>query len=230
MFFRRFDGIKDPAEAVVLFHGFPSYSSKNEDLASGIASESGITTYTPHFRGLGMSPGAFSFRDTLVDSAEFCEQLTNKGVTKLHLVGHSYGGAVSLLVSSRFNSLASITLLNPLLKIPNSSVVNSIIQQFVVEERSRGNSYDPAALISDMEEIISEYDPISTVKTLIERSISVSCVTSSADLNLDQSALENWLQDLNGLICSTRIPGDHWFTGFRDVLAKEIIKILSRGA
>lgn len=228
MFFRQFDGSNDKAEAVVILHGFPSYSSKNEDIAAAIAAKTGITTYTPHFRGLGLSPGLFKFADTLVDAEDFCNKLTRNGAVKIHLIGHSYGGAVSLLIANRINSLASVTLLNPLLRIPQPAEAKSIIQQFVTDEGIRGTNYSLDELLLDMEQTTKNYDPILETKILSKSSILIGAITSTADQNLDRGALEKWLIESKGLIYSARITGDHWFSESRELLASEISTILSK--
>jgi pimeloyl-ACP methyl ester carboxylesterase len=228
MYFRQFDGRSIRAEAVIILHGFPSYSSKNDDIAATIAEKSGLTVYTPHFRGLGLSPGLFSFSNSMVDATEFCNQLETTRQVKIHLIGHSYGGAVSLLISNRIPSLASVTLVNPLLRIPNQTEVKSIVQQFVIDERARGNNYETNELILDLEASTRDYDPTLTTRILSKNAVSISAITSTADANLDQVALENWLEESKGLIQSSRISGDHWFSESRDLLASEIANFLSK--
>ena len=50
---------------VILLHGFPADSAKNEDLAEAMRDQLGADVFMPHQPGLGDSPGTFSFEGAL---------------------------------------------------------------------------------------------------------------------------------------------------------------------
>ncbi len=99
----RFGGQVRSQEAVLFLHGFPAeQGNKNIDLAEKLTDDFGLDTYVMHYNGLGKSEGEFNFSSSIEESAKFAESLIKENsYSKLHLVGHSWGGSVATEVYRR---------------------------------------------------------------------------------------------------------------------------------
>lgn len=112
-------GPKDKTgRAIVCLHGFPGIRSRqNREIAERVASETRRQTYVLLYRGLGQAPGVFSFEECIRDVRQFFLDLISKGVMTIDLVGHSWGGFLSLLMTSENpRAIGKIVLMSPLLK------------------------------------------------------------------------------------------------------------------
>jgi len=118
--------LESTSDCLLFLHGFPSLRSRqNLDLAEAATQEFHRKSFIPHYRGLGVSPGRFFFESSLVDAREALSNITKK-FSKVHLIGHSWGGAVALnLLKEHPTAIASLTLLSPLLdfEITDASII-----------------------------------------------------------------------------------------------------------
>jgi pimeloyl-ACP methyl ester carboxylesterase len=99
---------------VILLHGFPGNES-NFDIAHAIK-RFGFNVIVFHYRGSWGSGGSFSISNSLEDlnsaieyfsSDKIASQL-NIDVKKIILIGHSMGGFISLLASTRYPQIKAI--------------------------------------------------------------------------------------------------------------------------
>jgi esterase/lipase len=101
----------------LFLHGFPSIRSRqNRDIAEATARETGGRADVLLYDGLGFSPGVFSFERCLSDVRAFVKNMVESGVEKFDLVGHSWGGFLSLVLASEFRKhVRRMVLMSPLL-------------------------------------------------------------------------------------------------------------------
>lgn len=92
--------MKQPRPSIVILHGW-GLSSKRFDGLGGVLRKKGFTVYIPDFPGFGEAPPP-PIPYTLSDYAEFLgEYIKNKRLSDVVLIGHSFGGRVSLKYSMR---------------------------------------------------------------------------------------------------------------------------------
>ena len=113
---------------VLIIHGFPSHTTKHHDLATRLALR-GWATYMIHHEGFGESKGKFSFLPAVEKMREIASYIAKiHGSDKIHLIGHSFGGFVSLAIKELASSL---TLLCPLFTFDKKSIDDFVPRTFV---------------------------------------------------------------------------------------------------
>lgn len=102
--------------ATLFLHGFPGVRSKqNRDLAERAAIEKGRRTYAPLYTGLGFSEGEFSFVKCRDEVYDFAAKLFRDN-ERVDLVGHSWGGYLSLGLAAKYQErVETLVLMSPLL-------------------------------------------------------------------------------------------------------------------
>lgn len=97
---------------VVLLHGFGGCHAIWRDIVSRLAGTARILAYDLPGHGLSLTaPGAGSARRT---AAAILADLASRDIQRIHLVGHSMGGAVATLMAvAEPERVASLTLLAP---------------------------------------------------------------------------------------------------------------------
>ena len=123
-------------EALVIFHGFPCKNpiTKNHDIAEIVHKELGIDTYLLHYSGLGDSKGKFSFKQSIEESTTFFENVcANKQYQKINLLGHSWGGLISLdILKSKFKLINKVILFSPYtLLLPPGNQFDQILKETI---------------------------------------------------------------------------------------------------
>lgn len=109
----------------VFLHGFPAVRSiQNRDIAEKTAKATGRHVYLPLYRGLGFSEGEFSFRQCRADVHGFVDDLIQKH-GRIDLVGHSWGGYLSLGLAAKHGSkIGRLVLMSPLLNFFNVDIAD----------------------------------------------------------------------------------------------------------
>ncbi len=102
---------------IVFLHGFPSTRSKqNREIAEGVVASTGRPADLLLYSGLGCATGQFTFSGCLNDVGDYFERIFSGSVKHIDLVGHSWGGFLSLLMASRYGDrVRKMVLLSPLL-------------------------------------------------------------------------------------------------------------------
>src|SRR3989338_1209917 len=124
-------------EACLVLHGFPAETpirpeyEKNKDIAAEIARAVNMDVYLPHYRGLGKSPGPFSFHRTIVDSFELAKKLLSDFKYRtVHIVGHSWGALVAMNLAKDLGDFGGkLILLSPFNVIPSDDILRRVLSQ-----------------------------------------------------------------------------------------------------
>ena len=124
---------------VILLHGLLSSSHmKFFDSLTHVLNTMGVAVLRFDFNGHGMSEGAFE--DITVDSeindAMIVYSLASKlpNVQSIHLLGHSQGGVISILMAERlYNKIKSLVLLAPAISIADDARAGNLM----------GRKFDP---------------------------------------------------------------------------------------
>jgi esterase/lipase len=108
-------------EICFFFHGFPGLKSLEmlTPLAKRLAHERGVDTHVMAYPGLHDDLGAFSFAGAIQASREMvARKVSEKDYDRVHFIGHSWGGFVSLALSkSMMSSKLRLVLLAPLTRV-----------------------------------------------------------------------------------------------------------------
>ena len=102
---------------VLILHGLPGIRSRqNRDLAEQLNMQFGLSTRVIIYPGLGVSQGPFSFAKSVHELETQIEELQkNNPQIKIHLIGHSFGGYLSLRMLQKFpHAVQSLFLMSPL--------------------------------------------------------------------------------------------------------------------
>lgn len=101
-YFHKAEG-EGPFPTIILLQGWPSGREDALQLGATLA-ESGINSFTFHYRGTYLSEGVFTFRDLLKDldhiysllKTEKFQKKYNIDPSKIIMGGHSFGGAIAM--------------------------------------------------------------------------------------------------------------------------------------
>jgi alpha-beta hydrolase superfamily lysophospholipase len=150
-----------------VIHGFPSWSSKNYDIAEHLCLM-GYEVFVPHHKGLGLSKGDFSFKRSITDVKKLISLIKKEKPTlKISLLGHSWGGFVSLHLHQYVEE--HLILLAPLLEVPGSSQLKQFINYFFSNHPVETKKYNRLSLKKEFVELQKNFILENFIKNLKER-------------------------------------------------------------
>lgn len=120
----------------VILHGFPGEKgNRNHDLAMSLYECNGQSSFIVHYEGLGQSLGDFNFYESIFHTIDVINQkLQDKGVSKINIIGHSWGGLVGLFLMHKATfAINKIVLLSPFLSIPKNDELLLLINNLKSE-------------------------------------------------------------------------------------------------
>lgn len=149
-----------------MLHGFPAETpvrpewEKNQDIAARIAQSVPVDVYLSHYRGLGKSPGSFSFRRSVSDSLDLARAILNGGQHRiLHVIGHSWGALVAMNVVRAIGGLSGkIILLSPFNDIPSDDVLERVLRGVCVDVPIRFEAGDIQGAVQEIRAIAQDGD------------------------------------------------------------------------
>lgn len=161
--------LKKPKGIFIAIHGFPSWSSKNYDIAEYFCLM-GYEVFVPHHKGLGLSKGDFSFKNSIADIKKLIRSIKNeKPELKISILGHSWGGFVSLHLNQYIEE--HLILLAPLLEIPHSSEMNLFLDYFLVTHPNESKAYNKQSLKKEFGELKKQFNIDVFLKNLSGRKV-----------------------------------------------------------
>lgn len=199
-------------DAILLLHGFPAYDAKNESFAASLAKRTGLDSYVIHYRGLGKSKGKFSLFNTVQDVSELAERLLERGYKHIHLVGHSFGGAIALTIVERITSVKKVIILSPLIGLPPTPEMREILEGFAAQERSLGNMYSVDDLIADAENFRTLYRSQDFAQSLQARGVPLFVLQFLKDEVINPELVRAWQGSLTAKPTYIEVDDNHWFT------------------
>lgn len=140
-------------KAVLFLPGFPAVLSKrNEDLAARIAESLPADVFVLQYKGMGHNKdGPFSFELTLRESSACLDWLKAR-YEKISLVGHSWGGALSLAGFRQLgDQLDKMVLMSPLLKLQEGDRLAAMIHEICTQFGYLFPSISEAEMLRDIQ-------------------------------------------------------------------------------
>ena len=145
---------------LIFLHGFPALRSKqNREFAEIVSHETGLYSVLPLYRGLGFSPGQFSFTSCLTELFNWYRNFLDARRTRgLHLntifIGHSFGGFISLLLATRdLAPVNKMILLSPLLEFTVPENLNERSFREAQDKNPNLNLLEPTSLARDFQDV-----------------------------------------------------------------------------
>jgi pimeloyl-ACP methyl ester carboxylesterase len=126
---------QNSSEGIFIFHGFPSQKNRNKDLAYFLFESTKANVFVHHYEGIGESLGKFYFEKSLITALRYVEHIKKKfNLKRIHFLGHSWGGFVSLNLLSHFaDDLGSVVLYSPFTQIPADKGINELAENLMRE-------------------------------------------------------------------------------------------------
>lgn len=153
--------------ATVFFHGFPSRRTKNLDLAQEMCWQSGQDGYIFHYPGLGKSKGPFSFVGSVTKSLEFMTKVILPHYKSINLLGHSWGGLVSLNVAKLLGpQLNHMLLLSPFNLIPKNEDLDVFVKHLMSTVQIDYIGKDHDQNVTELNTLTEKYNPRDLAKNL----------------------------------------------------------------
>lgn len=216
---------KKPTDrAFLLLHGFPaSRGSKNLDLADWLLRHFGRDVYLPHYRGLGESPGPFSFSASIDEATAIARQFA-PGPKSLAVIGHSWGGLVATNVTNRVPELVtSLHLLSPFCAFVENDPLEEWMAARIRDELPHlFGKRTEAEIRADLEAVKATCLPMNLAKGL-DASIPVAILQSRLDDTTPAVVTRRFAEALPKKPRYRELESDHSFTTGRVELGQALI-------
>ena len=213
----------------VFLHGFPAVRSiQNRDIAKQTSEVSGRHVFLPLYRGLGFSEGEFSFRECREDVEAFVGDLIARYGT-IDLVGHSWGGYLSLGLSAKHGAkVRRLVLMSPLLNFFNVDIA---------DESFKGTAKDnPQLNLGRIEDRSREFvevgedTPAALLAARVDAKTEVFILQSATDQVTPPTYAEALLSHFQRPPTYETIDTDHSFLVDRPAATARVIDALDRRA
>lgn len=196
--------------AFFFFHGFPSNTGKNEDLACHLASSYDV--HLMHYAGLGKSRGRFSFLGAVNDAVAFVNHVNRKkNYRHISLLGHSFGGYVSMCVANELGLVENLILLAPVLEVPAPEVVAAVVDEFLAEQEGYS-----------AQELRQSIEVIRGITLKESACANIYVLHGKHDDVLNPTTTREVIRRRNMTVLYEEPDADHWFTDYRTELMDKI--------
>jgi esterase/lipase len=210
-------------EAIFIFHGFPSQKNRNKDIAYALSKSTNHTIIVHHYQGLGESLGEFTFFESLDNAEKFIKHHLKLGkYKKIHFVGHSWGGFISLNMLRKFPIIVDkIFLLSPFNQVPENKNLTILVDALFHEYPHCFFKTTKAKVKKDFMNVEKKYDLIKFLKTYTSTQ-KIKILQAKNDLAVPESTTRH-LSQLLGRACKYQeVKIDHSFTEQRAQTIKAI--------
>lgn len=212
----------------IFLHGFPGIRSKqNRELAEIVARETRVPSEVVLYPGLGCAGGVFSFGSCRDDVCQFIQaKLEAQPDLQLDLVGHSWGGYLSLTLTQLFPSrVRRLILLSPLLEFVSAGAIRPWLEQV--------RSENPAVqLSSDLDRLALEFAafqgraPASKLIAAIPNTVDVLFLQARIDPMTPAEIAQAHLPNFHKPPTFALVDNDHSFLADRPALGRRLAEFL----
>lgn len=225
IFVEKFEGDASKATAILFLHGYPAnIGSKNRDIAKAVCEAFSIPTFLLHYSGLGKSLGSFQFSKSLDDVENIISYLSDLGFSKIHLVGHSWGGFLSIKLIEKLSKNSKITLFSPYLFFPEGHEFKLLVKSIYENTKefllpmTEEDAFDDLCKMHILFDDLTEY--------LKEKKVNLTIIQALSDDETPVEYSRSLKNKLSNQINYFEIDTDHSFTKNRNELIQLIIKSL----
>jgi esterase/lipase len=215
-------------EAIFIFHGFPSQKNRNKDIAFALSKATKHTVIVHHYEGLGESLGSYTFWKSLKNAEKFVGHHLKQGkYKKIHFVGHSWGGFISLNLLRKYPSVTkSLFLLSPFNQIPENKSLDQLVEALFKEYPHCFYQTNKAKVKKDFQQVEKKYDLKEFLKKFIPAQ-RIQILQAKKDLAVPESTTKQ-LANLLGKNCNYKeVIVDHSFTENRHRTIKAITQFFN---
>jgi pimeloyl-ACP methyl ester carboxylesterase len=215
-------------KAILFLHGFPANRGvKNLDIADCVQREFQHDTYLLHYKGLGESPGAFKFTDSIEEASRVVELIMrDKAHKELRIVGHSWGGLVATNIAQRHpDKVRSIVLLSPFCGVKKSEPLYDWFINRAREEFNIFGDQTEADVIRDFDFVLENHLPKFMAPKLADH-IKVSVIQAGRDDVTPPSNMKATLPFFKTVPTYVELDQDHSFSQSRKELAETVAKFI----
>lgn len=212
-------------EAIFIFHGFPSQKNRNKDIAFALSQTTNHSIIVHHYEGLGESLGEFSFMRSIETAEKIVSYHLNLGnYSRIHFIGHSWGGFIALNLLRKFaDNVNSILLLSPFSQIPQGKNLKILVEDLFKEYPHCFYNTNKLKVLNDFQSVSKKYNLITFIKALnITQNIQI--FQAKNDLSVPEETTKA-LKALLGKNCKyTEYKVDHSFTQKRKSIINKICR------
>lgn len=203
--------------AVLIIHGFPGDTSKNEDIATSLALH-GYGLYIVHLKGLGESKGKFKYSEASNNIRKIAEFICKiHGVQKLHIIGHSFGGFCALSIKDVAESLV---LLAPLVSLSTVAPLELLAKEFYSKHKDRLAYESEENLLEDLKVTSELFSQQSLMKGL--EKVKTLLIHGTKDERISVDSSRKLKEKLSPLSSYLELNEDHKFSENRRALVSAI--------
>lgn len=216
-------------ELFVFLHGLPGIRTRqNQDLAENLFKTLNKNSVLFFYPGAGVAEGIFSFQKTYALVKNFIQEVILKNPNiKIHLVGHSFGGYLSLRLCKDFpESIQTIFLLSPLVFVLKERSMVDLFNS-IQASHPEVKTADMKSLQEDYQKFIEGYDPIELKKYLNHKKIKY--VQSAPDDITPASSARAYINDLP-TIEYIEIDQDHSFLVDRNEIKNLFVQFVQNNS
>lgn len=215
--------------AILFFHGFPANRGvKNLDLADYIHRKFKEDTYLLHYKGLGESPGEFKFTESIAEASQVVDFIVrNQPYKEICLVGHSWGGLVSINLAQRHpEKVKNLILISPFCEVKKTDPLYDWFVSSAREDfKNIFGEQSEAEVTRDFDQILEKHLPKYMAPKLADH-IQVSVIQAGRDDVTPPSTAKATLSFFKTAPTYIELDQDHSFTQNRVELAETISRLI----
>jgi esterase/lipase len=222
LYFEKFHTKTASKDAMLFLHGYPAnIGYKNRDLADFSSNQFSMDTFLIHYSGLGNSTGNYSFSNSVNDVESIIKYLKKMGYSKIHFIGHSWGGFLTLKLSQLWDNESKIVLLSPFINFPYGQELTSLASHIYKESSIFLSPMTEEETIEDLNKVrLSTEQIISNIKKLNNK---ITLIQAQNDDETPREHAEEFARALINQIDYHEINSDHSFSTNRELLKKLIL-------
>lgn len=218
---------KGDGRLTVFLHGFPGIRSRqNRDIAEQTAQTTGRRCIVPLYSGLGFSNGEFSFESCRSQVHEYVAELIKQN-GQIDLVGHSWGGYLSLGLAAKHGSrIGRLVLMSPLLNFFDAKVA--------MDSFSETAKNNPQLNLGNVQERANEFvdvgtkTPASSLAAKIDPKTRVTILQAEGDPVTPAEHSKTLLEHFPFSVPYELVATDHSFLLNRSSAIEKIIGVLDQ--
>lgn len=219
-YFEDFSDGNPKKEAVLFIHGYPGRrEDKNRDL---VTISPLYDAFLMHHKGLGKSRGLFSFSESVESTHHFYDFICRKGYSKVHVVGHSWGGFVSLSMMEKIAETSSkMILLSPFLRIPSGEKLKAIAKSLLTNGHEYVGHFTQEELEADLGRLAVKHNFEHFQKRLVKQKSNVQLIQALNDDETPVETAREFIKEVS-FINYVELDTDHGFENCREQIKKMI--------